>query len=180
MKTTHWILTALLFFAFGCATVKETTIETTTETTTVELAKDSTAIEIRVIPRDTVIKYLADSTWLKASLECDSNNNVILKEIQELRSGNKIKIDFTFKEGVINVKSKINEDSIKVHWLEYYKSEYIEKVKELVSETKTDSKEKKVKKTSPFAIIKWILIAFVVGLVIGLTKKYWIKLIRGF
>ncbi|MFK5855230.1 MAG: hypothetical protein QM503_03800 [Bacteroidota bacterium] len=179
MKTRYLFL-ALLLVVTSCGSVKETTTETTTETTKTELVKDSTFAQEKHILRDTIIKLEADSTWLKASLECDSNNNVILKEIEQLRSGNKIKLNFTFKDGDLEVKNKINEDSITVYWKEYYRKEYVELVHKLENATITDSKKKEVKKQSLFSVIKWILLSFVVGLVIGLTKKYWIKLIRGF
>lgn len=170
----------LILFFVSCGSIKKITTETTTVTTKTELEKDTTFIEKIQVIHDTTIKFLPDSTSLRLYLECDSNNNVILKEIQELKSGNKIKQEFKFKDGQLDVKNYINEDSIKVYWQSYYEKEYIERIHKTDSTSFINIKKEEIKKQSPFALIKWLAIAFVTGLIIGLTKKYWIKLIRGF
>lgn len=176
MKKLLFIIIVMLF-ASGCGSVKKITSETSSDSTKVELKKDSLVSEHIQILRDSVIKYVADSSTLDMYFECDSNNKVLIKQINELKSGNKIKQDFKFKDGHLNVKNTINEDSVKVYWKEFYSREYNEKLSEVNTNSKMESKTEITKKQSIWVSFKWLLLAFAIGLLIGLTKNIWIKLI---
>lgn len=176
------LLLILLVFLVSCGSVKKTTvIETNTETSSTEVKQDSVSIKEVMVLHDTTIKYLADSTSLEMLFECDSNNNVLMRQVEELESGNRIHQDYSFKDGQLKVNNKTKEDSLKLYWKDYYYSEYV-KQNQIRADTVYITKEtsKKVKKGNFFSTFKWIIIAFIVGLVIGWTKNLWLKLIRGF
>ena len=170
------IIILVLIMATGCGSIKKTTVETTSDSTRVEIKKDSSRSELIQILHDTVIKYASDSSLVDANFECDSNNQVLIKQINELKSGNKIKQDFKFENGHLTIKNIINEDSVKVYWKEFYERSYKEKLSDIKTDSTIETTKETVKKQSLWTYFKWILIAFALGLLIGFTKNFWIKL----
>ncbi len=88
-----FILTLLLFF-IGCKThkpIKEIPVRTVEK------------VKTKIIP----IKVPADSTLLTALLECDSANNVILRELAEKKTKG-VKSNFSLKKGKLKYHTKTN------------------------------------------------------------------------
>jgi len=176
------LLLISLVFLVSCGSVKRTTTtETTQETSSTEVKQDSASIKEVMVLHDTTIKYLADSTSLEMLFECDSNNNVLMRQVKEMEAGNRIHQNYSFEDGKLNVNNKVNEDSIQLYWKDYYYYEYVKQNQIRADTTNVSQKENiEVKKGNFFSTIKWIFIAFIIGLIIGWTKNLWLKLIRGY
>lgn len=108
-------LSILIFFAmvtlFGCQS-KRPVIQVPVRT--IE-RKVTTLIPVRVP---------GDSATLRAYFECDSLNNVLLKEISEHKSNN-ISTGHTFINGVLDYKAKTNPDTVWIPNDTIYKSEQV-------------------------------------------------------
>jgi hypothetical protein len=171
------LVVLLLLSLLSCGTTKETTTETTTETSKLEVKQDSSSKEEKEVLQKEVIKFVADSTSLNLLFECDSNNNVLIREIEELESGNRIHQDFNFQNGKLEVTNKVNEDSIIVYWKNYYYKEYLRQIAITADSTYFNKSTEKTVKTIPFFMrIKNYLIGFVIGFIVCFTKKFWLKL----
>ncbi len=55
---------------------------------TVEQTLDSTRITTTITPRDTTLYVPPDSSYLRFAIECDSNRNVLLRNISTLQGSN--------------------------------------------------------------------------------------------
>lgn len=105
----HGIYTIAVFFivlllcaCFGGCRCPE--CATTTETEKI----------VKVVERDTIIKEKADSASIRARLECDSLNNVLLNELEQ-KNGDRIKPSIDIKkndDGSFDVTFDCKEDSL--------------------------------------------------------------------
>jgi len=168
MKQVFYIF--ILIALFSC-TAKRTV--TTTEHTQSAVV-DTTHIITRETIQDTVIHLLADSSMFEAMIECDSNNQAFIRQITRMENGRKVQTKVVFKDKILRVESRVNADSIKVYWKNYYEAQFVANT---THQSQSTTKED-IKKAGIFAWLKWLLIGLVTGIVIMATKKYWIKLIK--
>lgn len=63
------------------------------------------------IPKLIPVHIPPDSAWLRAWLECDSNNQVIIKAFSELKSGN-VNSSLKLDSGVLDYRAKAIHDTI--------------------------------------------------------------------
>lgn len=139
------ILLILIILLFGsCATTKkiETKIETKTEY--IELVKDTTI-------------YIEDMAYFRAYLECDSINNVVIKELEN-KAGKLIKQNVKYIDKIIYVEAKIDSQAVYISWVETHN---IEKEKEYIEIIK-------VKKIYPW----WLVVGMIVGILLIIYKLY--------
>jgi hypothetical protein len=73
--------------------------------------------DIRYVPRDSLVIVPADSSWLRAKIQCDSLNNVLITEI-ECSKGSKSVVNFKFTNGQLSVKCKCDSQAIALKWNE--------------------------------------------------------------
>lgn len=129
------ILIILIILFSSCATTKK--IETITEIKTeyIELVKDTTI-------------YIEDMAYFRAYLECDSVNNVVIKELEN-KAGKLIKQNVKYIDKIIYVEAKIDSQAVYISWIETHN---IEKEKEYIN-------VEIIKKVYP----TWFIIALIVA-----------------
>ena len=122
--------------------------------------------------RDTTVYIPADSSYIRALLECDSLGNVMLKQFEELRLGKSVRPSVRIVDNYIEVDCT-TEDSMAIYIT--FKDRF-ESSDRLVEDTSTvkessDVREKIVKTRMPamFWIIGIIILAVVV---IMLLRKF--------
>lgn len=84
-------ITALIFslaLLAGCQTVRHVPVP----------VRDSTDVKVRVVREVNTVELPADSAWLMAYFECDSNSRVLLKMVETLQ-GERVKQNFTYTDG---------------------------------------------------------------------------------
>lgn len=106
MKFFPAILIALLFAS--CRPCKDAQL-IITHTDTLTIYKDS----IIVIP--------ADSAFISAYFECDSNNQVVIAELEELK-GRKVVPVIQFKDNWLTVVAKVDSEAVYLRWKEQHTS----------------------------------------------------------
>jgi len=163
------LLIAMLMFA-GCNTSRRTTSINNTTTVQVDTIRE-TRIET---VHDTTFQLIADSSFFEAMIECDSNYKAYIREFNS-SNGKKIQTKYIFKDKILRVDCKINEDSISHHWKDIYEAKYQVSMDSTAVVTATTDKKKV---GGFFSNLKGLLIALLVGFVIGITKKYWWGFIR--
>lgn len=96
MRSYFWITILIFSLALsGCKAVQHVPV------------KDSTDVKVRVVREVNTVELPADSAWLKAYFECDSNSQVLLKTIENLQ-GERITQQFTFDNGHLVAKATDN------------------------------------------------------------------------
>lgn len=123
-----WMCFGILVVAVSaCGTIKETRW----------VANDSVRI-VRETERDTMILVTADSSWLKAWLECDSTGQVIMKELIAYQKGENVGVpDVEINDNVLTARVKIDSFGIFLTLRDKYETittarvETIETVKEV-------------------------------------------------
>lgn len=65
----------------------------------------------KAVERLVPVPMPADSTFFYALLECDSMNNVVLKQLKEQKSKG-IESDFTFNDGRLDYNAKVKPDTV--------------------------------------------------------------------
>lgn len=117
----------LVFMVSACGTIKEVRWVT----------NDSVRI-VHETERDTMVMVTADSSWLKAWLECDSTGQVIMKELIAYQEGEHVGIpDVKIDNNVLTTRIKIDSFGIFLKLRDKYEMittarvETIETVKEV-------------------------------------------------
>jgi hypothetical protein len=107
--------------------------------------------------RDSLIPLPADSAWIKALLECQ-NGKVVVKEIQSVVPGKKIKPFLNLKDNVLMAGGTVDSSSVYFAWKETH-------IKD--SESKTVTIEKRVNYVTGFQnfMIWWGWISAIVVLI---------------
>lgn len=126
----------------------------------------------REIVRDTVVQIAPDSAMVKAWLECDSLNNVIVKQL-EIAQGERVKPivkRYTTTGGMV-LRMDCKEDSLKYE---------IEVRDRIIEEMKTETKIVKVRERNGYDRFTsggfWILLVVVVLRVAWwFVKKYYLR-----
>ena len=144
------ILLILIILLFGsCATTKKIETKTEIKTEYIELVKDTTI-------------YIEDMAYFRAYLECDSINNVVIKELEN-KAGKLIKQDIKYIDKIIYVEAKIDSQAVYISWVETHN---IEKEKEYIN-------VEIIKKVYP----TWFIIAIVLSilyLLFNIWRKFFI------
>jgi hypothetical protein len=96
---------------------------------------DTVTVE-HVIVHDSIVTLPVDSSYIRAWFECDSLNNVVMTQLDEI-AGQLIQPTTTFDSGMITVNAKVDSQFIYLTWKERYDSivintETIKKVDKIV------------------------------------------------
>lgn len=119
MKKWTWML-MLPFLLPACRSVRELNRET-----------GETVKIVREVRRDTILRLQADSSLLRALLECDSAGQVVMKELSDYRSGLRLKIpEVKIRNNVLTVTAKVDSLSIFLTLRDRYETEQITTVRQ--------------------------------------------------
>lgn len=117
-----YILFLLVFVLLSCK-VKEKIVK--------ETVHDS--IFVTEIQRDTTLVLMADSAIYRFSFECDSLNQVLMTQIEELKTGEKIITKYKYLPGKLTIKTVIPTQELKAalkdRIIKYF-SEHVRIIKE--------------------------------------------------
>lgn len=114
-------LLVISFLLISCRTTKEIVYETKT--------RDSIFVEYKT--RDTILKFEADSSMIKALIECDSTGEAHLKELITLKSGHRLSVPMlTLKNNILTSSTTIDSMNIYLELKERHQKEF--KTKETV------------------------------------------------
>lgn len=133
MKTIVSIL--LIFILLSCKTQREF-INTIIE-------RDTT-----IIFNDSLIVIPADSAFIKAYFECDSNNNVIMSELAMMK-GRKVTPLIRYKDNWLTVVAEVDSENVYLTWKEIHTKGKDTVIKETI----------KIEKVYP----KWLVILATIG-----------------
>lgn len=93
------------------------------------------SVIIRQTVRDTVVTVKADSSMIRALLECDSLGQVRMRELVEYRAGERTKPpDLSIKENVLTAKADVDSVAIFMQLKDLYEY-YFGNTKEVIIET---------------------------------------------
>lgn len=131
------------------------------------LAKTERIIETEIV-RDTVLNIKADSSLIRALLECDSLGRIRIKELKDIQSGENVKppaiaID---NSNVLTAKCEVDSFSIYLAWKEKYTSK--ESETPVIVET-----EKKLSKWQYFFMVMGEIFCGLIGallIIFGIKK----------
>ena len=93
------------------------------------IAPDTVTVVTTVV-RDSMITLPADSSVIRAWFECDSLNQVIMTQLEEI-AGNTIKPTTIFNSGFLTVTAKIDSQALYLQWKERHDSTSIHLIKEV-------------------------------------------------
>lgn len=122
MKIVGMLLLVSLFLVGGCCTQKRCD----RKYPVAQSASDSSAVTATesVQEKDSITYLPADSSWLKALVECDEYGQVILKELQGYRNGKNVEVPLvTVSANVLTVKCKIDSMAVYNHYSKTVKKE---------------------------------------------------------
>jgi len=101
----YLIVILISIFAISCSTKKSIQIVEK------EVVKDSIVYRYEeTLVYDTIVTP-ADSSYIEAYFECDSNNNLILKQLNE-SEGKQINIKTIYKDNIIRIEASIDSGAI--------------------------------------------------------------------
>lgn len=143
MTTKPIYLLSILCFALGCGPAR---LVPSRE------AECIRAVVEREVVRDTVVVVEADSSLMSALVECDSTGRARLKEIEQLRSSERINTSIAMDNNRLNVKSVVDSMGIYLTLKDRYREETAVKT---VTETITEIKEVNVLRWYQEALI-WV------------------------
>lgn len=120
-------------------------------------------ITVEEIIRDTTVLIKPDTATVKALFECDSLNQVVLKELDVVK-GRKVAPEVKFKDRWFEVTLPVDSESVYLSWREKHKTETV---------TVTITKIEKVKIKPPWYIkvLSWIGTTSLGALLIFLLLK---------
>jgi len=165
----HWIRLILFFLLafliislFSCKVKKEIVKE--------YINKDSIVYQEKTVTKFDSIYILADSSYIKAYLQCDSLGNVLIRELHETKG--KLKTKVTFENNTIEVLVNVDSAIIIRQAIESY-------IKETnVNNTQVTTTEKKTRTfVWYYYFIAGIIIGFVLKILIGKAFNYFKKFI---
>lgn len=102
-----------------------------------------------IIYRDSLIVIPADSALISAYFKCDSNNHVVMAELEELK-GRKVVPVIHFKDNWLTVVAKVDSEAVYLRWKEQH--------------TSTDKQETFVETKRIYP--KWLVTIAILGLVV--------------
>jgi hypothetical protein len=119
---------------------------------------------------DTIVTP-ADSSYIEAYFECDSNNTLILRQLNE-SEGKKINIKTIYKDNIIRIEASIDTDSIIRQAEERIRSEYTSVNNKITTDESVTTKNLVI----GFWQKIYMLIAFVIGVIVSpIVKKVFVK-----
>lgn len=98
--------------------------------------------------RDTIILFTADSSYFRAFLECDSANQIIMRELENIQ-GKKVRQDIVYRNKILTVQAKIDSQAVYIALKDRYQK----------STDKEVVVQQVVKKIYP----KWMVILSLIG-----------------
>ena len=109
----------------------------------------------------------ADTASIRAFLECDSLNNVVMRELQ-IANGRKVAPEVKFKYGVLEVTMPVDSEAVYIAWKERYVQ---------VTDSTKVSKVTVVKEKPPWysKFLNNIIVAFVAIILFVIVLKFIIK-----
>ena len=131
----------------------------------VQTVNDSSAVttDESVQEKDSISHLPADSSWLKAFLECNEHGQVIMKELQGYKDGKNVEVpQVSIANNVMTVKCNVDSVAVYNRISKRFKSKIDYKDREVL-------KEKRVNYLTPFqtAEIKGFYIASALLLILG-------------
>ncbi|MCK9282226.1 MAG: hypothetical protein M0P71_16545 [Melioribacteraceae bacterium] len=123
--------------------------------------------------RDTITYIEENESTLEAWFECDSNNQVLIKKLNETNNG--IKTVTVFKDNVFKIRSYTDSIAVLHKIIEEKSSEKIAIMNPVNKQLQDDNKklEKKLthwKKIGKFGLI--IIVSILIGLVVVIIRKF--------
>lgn len=95
----------------GCKQLQPVVDQTTTT---------SRSVEVSEIQRDSVVTIAPDSASIRALFECDSLNQVVMRELEVVK-GRKVKPEVKYIQGgVLEIKMPVDSEAIYLSWKEKY------------------------------------------------------------
>lgn len=110
MKNKFIALFLFVLILASCKTKQHTSTSNTTST------EDITVIHDKLTP----VALPKDSAMIRAYFECDSNFNVVLKELKEIKTRN-IQASFDYGNGVFEYDLRTGGDTVYIPGKDYYK-----------------------------------------------------------
>ncbi len=167
MKTLLYLI-FLAIFLTGCTVKKKIA-----EKSTYEISSDTNTYVSHVEKeyyRDTVIILAADTSSIKALIECDSLGNAYIKRIEELQTTNSnLRPQIQIQDNFIYLDCIIDSTAIYLKIRERYEKDSISN-NTWVEEKQTYTKEKTVTRVSYW---QWIIIGVVILIVIIIIRFAW-------
>ncbi|MCC8146447.1 MAG: hypothetical protein LIO93_08440 [Bacteroidales bacterium] len=82
-----------------------------------------TITDVREVLRDSIIRVPADSSLVKALLECDSVGNVYMKQVLDYEKGEKLNLpEVLLESNIITVTATVDSLDIYIAWKEKYET----------------------------------------------------------
>jgi len=166
MKTLIIILVSLILVT-GCCTQKRCN---DMYPPSVQSVNDSSSVttDESVQEKDSITYLPADSSWLKALLECNEYGQVVFRELQEYKNGKNVEVPVvSVEDNVLTVKCRVDSLAVFNHFSKSVKNKIEYRDREVL-------KEKRVNYLTPFqkAEIKGFYIASIILLVLGSLIVY--------
>jgi hypothetical protein len=159
-------LLAIIIILSSCTVKKKFTSDAVRDS--IVIVKDSIRVEIREVVRDTTILLPADSSMVRALLECDSLGQVRIKEISELRAGLKSTPKIKIIDNYIELECKVDSQQIYLYWQDRYENRQSFSDKSENVNSSLTVKEKIIKKKLPW----WIYLAGGIIAILILWRLY--------
>lgn len=136
----------------------------------VQSVNDSSSVttDESVQEKDSLSHLPADSSMLKALLECNEFGQVVFKELQEYKNGKNVEVPVVkLKDNVLTVKCRVDSLAVYTHFSKHVKNKVEFRDREVL-------KEKRVNYLTPFqkAEIKGFYISLVLLLALGSLTVY--------
>jgi len=158
LRTLLLLLCIISLGSTGCKQLQPVVSETTT---------NERIVTVTETLRDTTVVVKADTASIRAFLECDSLNNVVMRELQ-IEKGRKVNPEVKFKQGVLEVIMPVDSEAVYISWKERH---------EQVTDSTKVSKVTVVKEKPPWysKILNNIIVAFVAIVLFVVVLKFIIK-----
>ena len=101
-------LVSLVFGLTGCKQLQPVVSQTTS---------NERIVTITETLHDSTVVILPDSAFVKAFMECDSLNRVVMREL-EIVNGRKVKPEVKFRYGVLEVTLPVDSEAVYISWKE--------------------------------------------------------------
>ncbi len=107
----------------------------------VQSVNDSSSVTTSesVQEKDSITYLPADSSWLKALLECNAQGQVVMKELQEYKAGKNAGVpQVKLKNNVLTATCKIDSLAVFSHYSNHFKKEVVYRDREVKKEVRVN------------------------------------------
>ena len=107
----------------------------------VQSVNDSSSVTTNesVQERDSISYLPADSSWLKALLECNAQGQVVLKELQDYKTGKSINVPLVkVKNNVLTATCNVDSIAVFNHYSKHFKKEVQYKDRKVIKEVRVN------------------------------------------